>query len=63
MNRYLTFSLALSITLSTLAIPQRAAKKAARWNGQPEHGGWTNDDLEQAFASRATTPKVGVSVS
>jgi hypothetical protein len=27
MNRYLTFSLAISVTLSTLAIPLRAANK------------------------------------
>jgi len=30
MNRYLTFSLAISMTLSTLAIPLRRGKQAAR---------------------------------
>ena len=47
MNRYLTFSLAFSLALSTLAIPLRAANKprAAKTDGTPVV--WTNEDLER----------------
>ena len=47
MNRYLTFSLAFSLALSTLAIPLRAANKprAAKTEGRPVV--WTNEDLER----------------
>ena len=45
MNRYLTFSLAISMTLSSLAIPLRAANKPrAR---KTEKTIWTNEDLEK----------------
>src|SRR5260370_11584851 len=47
MNRYLTFSLAISLALSTLAIPLRAANKprAGKTDGTPVV--WTNEDLER----------------
>ena len=47
MNRYLTFSLATSLALSTLAIPLRAANKprAGKTDGTPVV--WTNEDLER----------------
>src|SRR5258708_37805659 len=45
MNRYLTFSLVISMTLSSLAIPLRAANKPrAR---KTEKTIWTNEDLEK----------------
>jgi hypothetical protein len=45
MNRYLTFSLAISMTLSSLAIPLRAANNPrAR---KTEKTIWTNEDLEK----------------
>ena len=45
MNRCLTFSLAISMTLSTLSIPLRAANKPrAR---KTEKTIWTNEDLEK----------------
>jgi hypothetical protein len=47
MNRYLTFSLAISVTLSTLAIPLRAANKPhARKMGRTTVV-WTNQDLKK----------------
>jgi hypothetical protein len=45
MNRYLTFSLAISITLSTLAIPLRAASKPRAGTDSRNTVVWTNDDL------------------
>jgi hypothetical protein len=45
MNRYLTFSLALSMTLGTLAIPLRAAKKPRAGTDNQRQLVWTNDDL------------------
>jgi hypothetical protein len=45
MNRYLTFSLALSMTLGTLAIPLRAAKKPRAGTDNRRPLVWTNDDL------------------
>src|SRR5260370_8285620 len=47
MNRYLTFSLAISLALSTLAIPLRAANKprAGKSDGTPVL--WTNEALER----------------
>jgi hypothetical protein len=45
MNRYLTFSLALFMTLSTLAIPLRAAKKPRAGTDSQKAMVWTNDDL------------------
>jgi hypothetical protein len=47
MNRYLTFSLAISITLNTLAIPLRAANKPRAGTDSPKTVVWTNDDLER----------------
>src|ERR1700704_4060769 len=47
MNRYLTSSLAISITLSTLAIPLRAANKPRAGTDSPKTVVWTNDDLER----------------
>src|SRR5713101_9439632 len=47
MNRYLTFSLAISMTLSTLAIPLRAANKPRAGTDSPDKMVWTNDDLEK----------------
>jgi hypothetical protein len=47
MNRYLASSLAVSMSLSTLAIPLRAASKprAGKTEGTPAV--WTNEDLER----------------
>ena len=47
MNRYLTFSLAISMTLGTLALPLRAANQPRA--GKPESAKvvWTNEDLER----------------
>ena len=52
MNRYLTFSLAISITLSTPAISLRAANKPRA--GKPEGATvlWTNNGLERLRAKR-----------
>jgi hypothetical protein len=47
MNRYLTFSLAISMTLTTLAIPLRAANKPRAGTDSPNTMVWTNDDLER----------------
>jgi len=46
MNRYLTLSLAISMTLSTLAIPLRAANEP-RAGMEIQNTVWTNDDLER----------------
>ena len=45
MNRYLTFSLAISVTLSTLAIPSRAANRPHAGTDSQNPVVWTNDDL------------------
>src|SRR5258705_12064592 len=45
MNRYLTFSLAIFMTLSALAIPPRAAKKPRAGTDSQKAMVWTNDDL------------------
>ncbi len=50
MNRYLTFSLAISMTLSTLAIPLRAANKPRAGTDSQNAVVWTNDDLEKLHA-------------
>jgi hypothetical protein len=47
MNRHLTFSLAISMTLSTLAIPLRAANKPRAGTDSRNPVVWTNDDLEK----------------
>jgi len=47
MNRHLTFSLAISMTLSTLAIPMRAANKPRAGTDSRKPVVWTNDDLEK----------------
>ena len=47
MNRYLTFSLAISMTLSALAIPVRAANKPRAGTDSQNPVVWTNDDLEK----------------
>jgi hypothetical protein len=47
MNRYLTFSLAISVTLSALAIPLRAANKPRTGTDSQNPVVWTNDDLEK----------------
>jgi len=46
MNRYLIFSLAISVTLSPLAISMRAANKP-RAGMEDQKTVWTNDDLER----------------
>ena len=46
MNRYLTFSLAISMTVSALAIPLRAANKP-RAGREDQKTLWTNDELER----------------
>ncbi len=45
MNAYLTFSLAISVTLSTLAIPSRAANRPHAGTDSQNPVVWTNDDL------------------
>jgi hypothetical protein len=47
MNRHLTFSLAISMTLSTQAIPLRAANKPRAGMDSQNTAVWTNDDLER----------------
>jgi hypothetical protein len=47
MNRYLAFSLATSMTVSTLAIPLRAANKPRAGTDSQKPVVWTNDDLEK----------------
>jgi hypothetical protein len=47
MNRYLTFSFAISITVSTLAIPLRAANKPRAGKLEKTAVLWTNEDLEK----------------
>ncbi len=50
MNRYLAFSLAISMTLSTLAIPLRAANKPRAGKIEKTTVAWTNKDLERLRA-------------
>ena len=50
MNRYLTSSLAISMTLSTLAIPMRAANKPRAGTDRRNPVVWTNDDLEKVHS-------------
>ncbi len=47
MNRHLTFSLAISMTLSTLAIPLRAANKPRAGKTEKTTVLWTNEGLEK----------------
>jgi len=47
MNRYLIFSLAISATLSTVAIPLRAANKPRAGETEKITVLWTNQDLEK----------------
>ena len=47
MNRCLTFSLAVSTTLGTLAIPLRAAERPRAGMDSRNTAVWTNDDLEK----------------
>ena len=47
MNRHQTFSLAISITLSALAIPLRAANKPRAGKTEKTTVLWTNEDLER----------------
>jgi len=47
MNRHLTLSLAISVTLSTLAVPLRAANKPRAGTDSQSPVVWTNDDLEK----------------
>ena len=47
MNRYLTFSLAISVTLGTQAVPLRAASNPRSGTDSRNPVVWTNDDLEK----------------
>jgi hypothetical protein len=47
MNRHLTFSLAISMTLSVLAIPLRAANKPRAGKTEKTTVLWTNEGLEK----------------
>jgi hypothetical protein len=47
MNRYLTSSLAISMTLGTLAIPMRAANQPRAGTESRNSVVWTNDNLEK----------------
>jgi hypothetical protein len=60
MNRYLTFSLAISVTLSTLAIPLRAANKPHGGKMERTAAVWTNQDLKR-FRSQGLVSIVGQS--
>ena len=46
MNRYLSFSLAVSVALATLAIPLRAANKPRAGKTERAQLVWTNEDLQ-----------------
>jgi hypothetical protein len=46
-NRYLAFSLAVSMTLSALAIPLHAANKPRAGRDSQNTVVWTNDDLDK----------------
>jgi hypothetical protein len=50
MNSYLTLSVAISVTLGTLAIPVRAANKPRAGSDSQNTMVWTNDDLEKLHA-------------
>jgi hypothetical protein len=50
MNRYLTISLSISLTLGTLAIPLRAANKPRGGEMEKTAAVWTNEDLERLRA-------------
>jgi hypothetical protein len=50
MNRYLTFSLAISMTFSTLAIPLRVAAQPRAGKTEGATVIWTNNDLERLRA-------------
>jgi len=52
MNRYLTFSLAVSITLGTLAIPLRAANKPCAGTDSQKPVVRTNDELAKLHSLR-----------
>lgn len=56
MNRYLKFSLAISVTLSTVAIPVRAANKPRAGKAEKTTLLWTNEDLEKL------RPLAGISI-
>jgi len=60
MNRHLTFSLAISVTLSTLAIPSRAANRPHAGTDSQSTVVWTNDDLERLHVPglNEETPKL-----
>jgi len=47
MNRHLTLSLAISVTLSTLAIPLRAANEPRAGSTEKTTALWTNENLEK----------------
>ena len=47
MNRHLAFSLAISVTLSTLATPLRAANEPRAGSTEKTTVLWTNEDLEK----------------
>jgi hypothetical protein len=47
MNRYFTLSLAISVSLSTLAIPLRAANEPRAGKMEKTGVRWTNEDLER----------------
>jgi hypothetical protein len=51
MNRYLTISLAVSMSLSTLAIPLRAANKPRAGKMEKTDVVWTNEDLKRLRSS------------
>src|SRR5258708_28168559 len=58
MNRYLTFSLVISLALGTQAIPLRAAKKPRAGKSEGENAVWTNSDLER-FRTKGLISVVG----
>jgi hypothetical protein len=64
MNRYLKFSLAISTTLSALAIPLRAANKPRAGKAEKATVLWANEDLERlrplaliSIVGRPNTPE------
>jgi hypothetical protein len=70
MNRCLTLFLTISMTLSTLAIPLRAADKSRAGKAEQTTVLWTNEELEKlrplgliSVVGQASTAEVGTSVA
>ncbi len=69
MNRHLTFSLAISMTLGALAIPLRAANKPRAGKTEKTTALWTNEGLEKlrplgviSIVGQPNTPKAAAAL-